>query len=68
MLRELSHDKQTSVEARLASDTNQRLRMWPGSSITMIPNEVPRFDVNHKRMRHFSSTPRRPSVARRLPI
>jgi iron complex outermembrane receptor protein len=48
MLRELSHDKQTSVEARLASDAAQRLRYVAGIFYYDDPNEVPRFDVNQQ--------------------
>jgi iron complex outermembrane receptor protein len=48
MLREMSHDKQTSVEARFASNSDQRLRYVAGVFYLHDPDDVPRFDVNQQ--------------------
>ncbi len=48
MLREVSHDKQTTVEARLTSDTQQAFRYVVGAFYLDDPNDVPRFDVNQQ--------------------
>ncbi len=55
MLRENSHDKQTSVEVRLASPTDQTLRYVLGAFYLHDPNEVPRFDVNQQSIATFQS-------------
>jgi iron complex outermembrane receptor protein len=48
MLREQSEDKQKSFEARLASDSEQRLRYLLGVFYLDDDNDSPRFDVNQQ--------------------
>ncbi len=48
MLREISHDEQSSVEVRLASDNDQRLRYVAGIFYLHDADDVPRFDVNQQ--------------------
>lgn len=48
LLREISHDKQTSIEARLASDTSHALRYVLGVFYLHDPEDVPAFDVNQQ--------------------
>lgn len=58
LLHEISHDKQTSVEARLASDTNQALRYVVGVFYLHDPEDVPAFDVNQQanvNFEHYTS-------------
>jgi len=53
LLRENSHDKQTSFEVRLASDTQQALRYVVGAFYLHDPNDVPDFDVNQQSVASF---------------
>jgi iron complex outermembrane recepter protein len=55
MLREVNDDKQTSLEVRLTSDSNQRLRYVFGVFYLDDPNKVPRFDVNQQAVATFQS-------------
>ena len=48
LLAETSHDKQTTFEARLASDSDQALRYVVGVFYLDNPNDVPRYDVNQQ--------------------
>lgn len=48
LLREISHDKQTSVEVRLASDTAHALRYVLGAFYLHDPEDVPLFSVNQQ--------------------
>lgn len=55
MLREQSHDKQSTFELRLTSPTDQALRYVVGGFYLHDPNNVPRFDVNQQAVATFQS-------------
>jgi iron complex outermembrane recepter protein len=55
MLREDSHDKQTSFEVRLASDSRQALSYVVGAFYLHDPNDVPRYDVNQQSVWTYQS-------------
>jgi iron complex outermembrane recepter protein len=55
LLRERSHDKQTTVEARLASDNDQALRYVLGAFYLDDANSVPTYDVNQQANATFQS-------------
>jgi iron complex outermembrane receptor protein len=59
LLSEQSHDKQTSLEARFASDDQQALRYVVGAFYLRDPNEVAHFNVNQQSnlsLQHYTAT------------
>jgi iron complex outermembrane recepter protein len=54
MLSEISYEKQTSVEVRLASDTDQPLRYIVGAYYFDDPEDVPKYDINQQANATFS--------------
>lgn len=54
LLSEQSHEKQTSLEARLASDSDQALRYVVGLYYLDDPEDVPLYDVNQQANAVFS--------------
>jgi iron complex outermembrane recepter protein len=53
MLREQSEEKQTSIEARIASDNDRPFRYVAGVYYLNDPNYVPMYDVNQQSVANF---------------
>jgi iron complex outermembrane receptor protein len=54
LLSEMSHEKQTTVEARLASDTDQAFRYIVGLYYLDDPEDVPLYNINQQANATFS--------------
>lgn len=54
LLSEDSHEKQSSVEVRIASDTNQPFRYIAGAYYLDDPEDVPKYDINQQANATFS--------------
>jgi iron complex outermembrane recepter protein len=54
LLSEISHEKQTSVEARLASDNDQAFRYVVGAYYLDDPEDVPLYNINQQANATFS--------------
>ncbi len=54
MLSEISREKQSSVEVRLASDTDQPLRYIVGAYYLDDPEDVPKYNINQQANATFS--------------
>ena len=54
LLSEDSHEKQTSVEVRIASDTNQPFRYIVGAYYLDDPEDVPKYNINQQANATFS--------------
>jgi iron complex outermembrane recepter protein len=54
LLSEVSHEKQTTVEARLASDTDQAFRYIVGLYYLDDPEDVPLYNINQQANATFS--------------